>query len=244
MRAVLSYLFALVILGTGPGLANTLTLAPGEPLTAPLVERLIDRDLTADVEGRLRVEIDEPRLPLANHSEATTEIRLDGLDRHPRTGRFTGTLSGTTDDGRSFALALRGSATDLIEVPVVGRRVDRHERIGESDLDWLEVPADRLPQGALVHADQLVGHEAKRPLAARRVLTARDVGQPLLVRRHQPVRLRYIAGDLTISTVGTAQEDGAAGALVRVVNRDSRRHVEGLVTGPDEVTVAEEALQR
>lgn len=218
--------------------ALTLTLAPGEPLTGSAVERLVEEALAVHGGGRLRVEIHEPRLPLANRSSATTLIQLQGLDHDPSGGRFEATLNGATDDGRSFALALRGRTVELVLVPVLNRRIGRQQRIDDADLDWREVPANRLPDGALTDPDRLIGAEARRRLTPGRVLTSRDVGEPLLVHRSQPVRLLYRLDGLTISTLGTAQDDGAAGAAVRVINHDSRRQVQGRVTGAGEVTVA------
>jgi Chaperone for flagella basal body P-ring formation len=48
------------------------------------------------------------------------------------------------------------------------------------------------------------------------VLTARDLGPPAL---------------------GLAQQDGALGDPVRVLNAESRRQLQGVVNGPDEVSL-------
>lgn len=242
MRTLLLILSLLTLVALSAP-SRALVLGPGEPLTQQALEDLVDEGLAAvadaALDGRLRVEIHEPRLPLANQSESSTEIRLEGLEHHPRSGRFTATLSGVTvDSGRRFAMSVRGRAVEMVEVPVVNRRLERGERLGPADLDWLDVPADRLPAGAILEPEQVLGSEAKRRLRADRILTARDIGQPLLVRRNQPVRLVYRLAGLTISTLGTAQDDGAAGNPVRVVTHDSRRQIQGLVTGPDEVTVS------
>ncbi|MDX1541517.1 MAG: hypothetical protein R3349_08955, partial [Geminicoccaceae bacterium] len=54
---------SLLGLTTFTQVGHALTLAPGEPLTGPAVERLVDDALVLDTDGRLRIEIEEPRLP-------------------------------------------------------------------------------------------------------------------------------------------------------------------------------------
>jgi hypothetical protein len=75
----------------------------------------------------------------------------------------------------------------------------------------------------------------RRRLAAQRVLTERDLGPPLLVRRGRPVELIYARGAVHVTALGVAQEDGALGDPVRVINAESRRQLQGIVSGPDEV---------
>ena len=86
-------------------------------------------------------------------------------------------------------------------------------------------------------AAQLVGAEARRPLQAGRVVSERDLQAPRLVLRGQTVRLTYAKPGLRLSALGIAQTDGALGDLVRVVNLDSRRQLQGVVVGPDQVAL-------
>jgi flagella basal body P-ring formation protein FlgA len=47
-----------------------------------------------------------------------------------------------------------------------------------------------------------------------------------------------------VSALGVAQEDGALGDPVRVMNAASRRHLQGIVSGPDEVALGTAAAAR
>ena len=51
------------------------------------------------------------------------------------------------------------------------------------------------------------------------------------------MRLVYARQGLQLATLGTAMADGELGALVTVANADSRRTLQGVVSGPDQVTV-------
>lgn len=55
-------------------------------------------------------------------------------------------------------------------------------------------------------------------------------------RSGRPVELIYARPGLPITALGVAQEDGALGDVVRAMNAESRRQLQGLVSGPDEVS--------
>lgn len=233
------FLCILLVIGVasvGPG-ARAAVLGPGEPLTVAFVTRLIEEGLATGAGNRLAIAVDKPRLPLGNQSRQPTEITLHGLRLDEWSGRIQAALVGVSDDGQRFSLPLRARATPLVEVPVLNRTLEPGEIVGAADVDWQELPARRLPRQALLAADDLIGSEARRRLRAHQVLKMRDVGPPLLVRRGRPVRLVFRSAGLEIVVLGTAQDDGGLGASVRVLNEDSRRQVQGAVSGPDEVTV-------
>lgn len=222
----------LLLLPPAPALATAL-LGPGEPLSAPLVEALVAERLT----GRAEIAIDEPRLPLGNPVAATTLITLEGFTQDAR-GRFAGTLVGRIGEELRFRLPTRGRIRELALLPVLARPLPAGERVAAGDLSYLTLAAERIPPTALTEPDQLIGAEARRHLAPGRILHARDLAPARLVRRGRPVQLVYSRPGLHLSLQGVAQEDGAAGGAVRVLNPASGREVRGLVTGPDEVTIA------
>lgn len=121
---------------------------------------------------------------------------------------------------------------------MLSRRVARGDVVAAADVEWREMPASRLPRDAMVALEDVAGSEARRNLAPGRALTGRDVGPPLWVRRGHPVRLIYSLDGLIITALGTAQDDGAEDTLVRVTNEDSRRQLQGLVTGLGQVTLS------
>lgn len=75
-----------------------------------------------------------------------------------------------------------------------------------------------------------------RPGGARATLPAPAASQPgtgpAVIRRGETVMLVYVAPGLQISTQARAMQDGATGARIRLVNLQSNRPVEAVVTGP------------
>jgi len=232
-------LFAvLLMLGICGEAVAAASLPAGAPLTTGVVVDLL-RDAIGQQspERSLELTIAQPVLPMTNQAAAATELTLEAVDYDAAHGRFAAVLVGTIDGRPRFRLSTHGRAVALIELPVLARPLTRGERVGAADLDWLTVRPSQLRPTSLTTAEQLIGAEARRSLSPGRILSARDLGPPRLVRRGRSVRVIYVRPGLQLTALGTAQDDGTLGAAVRVINPDSRRQLQGVVTGPDEITV-------
>jgi flagella basal body P-ring formation protein FlgA len=221
-------LLCLLLLGVAAP-AGAALLPAGAPLTPGFAEALVRAALPAD--SAFQITIDQPALPLGNDATLATEVVLAQF----HAGRFSGALVGTLDGRHRFHLPIAGRAQAVLRVPALRRAVAPDEMIGEADLTWVEVAPASLPPASITEAAQIVGSQARRRLGAGRVLTERDLGPPYLVRRGHPVELIYARRGLHVTALGVAQEDGALGDPVRVINAASRRQLQGVVSGPDEV---------
>jgi flagellar basal body P-ring formation protein FlgA len=147
-------------------------------------------------------------------------FRLAGSAVQPRTLRLTGTIAET------------------LETTVPVRPIARGEVIKASDL-----VTERRPKGT-VGVDVLRGHDQIAGLAARRALRTgepvrrADLMRPEIVRQNETVTILYEMPGMRLSVRGKAVESGAEGDLVSVLNPQSKRTVQGTVTGPGRVTVA------
>jgi flagella basal body P-ring formation protein FlgA len=225
-------LFSLLLLGL-PAPAGAALLPPGAPLTAGFAEALVRAALPAD--SAFQITIDQPALPLGNDATLATEVVLAQFHHDPIAERFSGALVGTLEGRDRFHLPIAGRAQVVLRVPALRRAVAPDELIGEADLIWVEVAPASLPPASITEEAQIVGSQARRRLGTGRVLTERDLGPPYLVRRGHPVELIYAGRGLYVTALGVAQEDGALGDPVRVTNAASRRQLQGVVSGPDEV---------
>ncbi len=195
---------------------------------------MLSAALAAEGAGEtLELRLEQPRLPLANQSAEATEVAVEALRYDPESGRFSALLVGTVGDQVRFRLPAEGRAQELVELPVLARPVAAGEVIGAADVDWITASASRLRPTSLTAAAQLIGAEARRPLQPGRVLSERDLQAHRLVLRGRAVQLVYARPGIKLGALGIAQTDGALGDLVRVVNADSRRQLQGVVIGPD-----------
>jgi flagellar basal body P-ring formation protein FlgA len=87
-----------------------------------------------------------------------------------------------------------------------------------------------LPQ-ALSSDRNIVGQQIKRRVAADRPLTEPDVGPRMAVLASTPVTVLWNSGSLRMEMQGRAEESGALGDEIRVLNTQSGHTIRGVVTG-------------
>ncbi len=79
---------------------------------------------------------------------------------------------------------------------------------------------------------------ARQGLRAGQPLRRADLMKPELVGRNEPVTLIFQAPGISLTVRGTAIEPGTEGDIINVMNTQSKRQVQGVVTGPGQVTVS------
>ena len=83
----------------------------------------------------------------------------------------------------------------------------------------------------------VVGMAARRAVQPNQPLTSGDLMKPEIVQRSSSVTIVYQAPGITLTLGGQAQESGALGDTISVINVESKRAVQAVVTGPDRVSV-------
>jgi flagella basal body P-ring formation protein FlgA len=92
--------------------------------------------------------------------------------------------------------------------------------------------------GASLSPEQVIDKSVKKSLAAGTVLNADHLATPKLVKRGQKVLLRAQNAHLEVTMSGDALKDGEEGQRIRVRNEESKRIVEGTVTGSNIINIA------
>lgn len=124
-----------------------------------------------------------------------------------------------------------------IAIPLVTatRSLTRGEVIGAADVSTSLIELQRFRKEGYSEVEQVVGAKVKRVVRPGDVVERGDI---CAVCRNEKVVIKATQDGMTITTQGTALQDGASGEQVRVKNDKSQRIIEGIVTGIAEVTVA------
>jgi len=141
-----------------------------------------------------------------------------------------------------YVLSLAGRVMIKRSAPILNRRLEAGTAISSSDLDWIEMPEEKLTSDIVTEEDQLIGRELRRNTAEGSLLRSNDVMPQRLVLRGSIVTMVIETPFLTVTAQGKAQQDGAKGEVVRVLNTQSNRIVEGTVTstGVVQITTAKQ----
>ncbi|EKM19977.1 flagella basal body P-ring formation protein FlgA [Vibrio harveyi] len=114
------------------------------------------------------------------------------------------------------------------------RQLGRGEIISASDVTTSMIELQRFRKDGFTNFEQVVGAKLKRNVRLGDVVERNDV---CVVCRNEKVTIRAVKGGMTITTQGTALQDGSSGDQVRVKNDKSQRIIEGIVTGIAEITI-------
>lgn len=167
-------------------------------------------------------------------------LRVMQVNRDPVTGRFEAKLA-LADDQASETWTITGAILETREIAVLANDIERGESIKDKDLTLVRRPAGQIERDAIASAADLIGMVPRRLLRTGDVVRAHDVAKPILVEKNQLVTVTYAGKGISLSMRGRAQSSGAMGDTIRVQNPQSKRFVEGIVSGPGQITITSPA---
>jgi len=187
------------------------------------------RDISINLDGDVRTLQVEPNV--------TGELQVLALSYDPRTTRFDVTF----DLPESIELHRQparytGTAIATIDAIAVDRPIERGEVLKASDLTIMRRPKAE-GSVALTDGAAAVGLAARHALRPGQPLAATDLMKPEVVARNDTVTIVYQVPGITLTLRGQAKDAGALGDTISVVNVESKRVVQAVVSGPDRVTV-------
>lgn len=176
------------------------------------------------------------KLPADGHGMA----RVADITYEKSRNFFTASLTAGED-----VVTVTGRVNTQISLPVPVRRIELGEVVRAVDLEDQLWPADRVSGDAIQDAGSLIGKEARRALLVGQPLRRADVQAERLVLRGKPVTVEVRSPILHMSMQGRAQQDGAKGEVVRILNTQSNRTIEAVVIGSGlvEVNLPQESRQ-
>ena len=130
-----------------------------------------------------------------------------------------------------------GAAMETIEAAVVTRALGRGDVIKAGDVVIERRPKNEFSNEPPARAAEVVGQAARRVVRAGQPLRNADLMKPEIVLKNDTVMIYYEVPGIVITMRGKALESGAEGDLVSVLNVNSKRTIQGIVTGPGRVTV-------
>jgi flagella basal body P-ring formation protein FlgA len=166
------------------------------------------------------------------------ELTVARMNVEPRSGRFdiAFEIPGSAA-ARRLPLRFSGTITETVEAATLVRALKRGDTIKESDVLVQRRPKAEVGDDPL-SADQAIGLALKRPLRAGQALRAADAMKPEVVQRNETVTMVYEAPGIVLTMRGKAQETGAVGDLISVVNVQTNRTIQATIVGPGRVSIA------
>lgn len=239
--------YGLAAIDTGGADAVTVTRS-GRAIDAQTIKDAI-RNTLAGQRGLgnaadLQVTLDQPLHAIHVESTASGSLQATRLLYSPTAQRFdiTMVVPGSASM-RETPLRLTGTVIETAEVAVLSHSLKRGDIIRNSDLVLERRPRAELGDDRIGQIALAVGSAAQRQLRRGQALRQSDLMKAEIVQRNAMVTLVYEAPGIMLTMRGKAQQSGAEGDVVNILNLQSNRVLQGTVTGPDRVTVAGTAIR-
>lgn len=192
-------------------------------------------DLTVD---DVEVVFDAPVEPRHASLDSLAPVRVVSLTAQAQSGRFDALVQ--IDKGETTErLRLRGTAIETVPVAVLARALSRGDIVGKNDVVVERQPRARA--GALrglLDPREVVGLQARRALRVGQAIATADFARPEVVARGDTVTVIFRSAALQVTGRGQAQQSGAVGDVVSILNPQSKRTLHATVTGPGRVEIS------
>src|SRR4029078_865825 len=165
------------------------------------------------------------------------EPRVTHIDYDTRSTRFDATIEIPSDSAKRSVLRITGRAIPTVEVVTIGRTVERGNILKDADIVMERRPRSEVGRDAITKRADVIGMAARGAMQGGRPLRAADLMKPDLVLRNQAVTLVYEAPGMVLTIRGKANEGGAEGDVISVINEQSKRVVQGMIIGPGRVAI-------
>ena len=205
-----------------------------DDIEARIVRALIARHNLGKTEN-LKIMFDRDVRPIALDLSVNPELSLARLTYDQSSRRFDITFE--LANGGTASWRYTGSAVETIEAAVPTRAFNRGDIIKAGDFTIERRPRGEFTSELPVAASEVAGLAARRSVRAGQPLRQSDLMKPEVVQKGETVTLQYQVPGIVLSMRGKALETGAEGDMVSVLNVESKRTVQGLVTGPGRVTI-------
>lgn len=238
--------YALVGLDTGDVAEVTVTRA-SRAISAKTIEDRVAEALAAQYAlgpvKDIMVRFDSGMRAIHVEPSAKGDPRVAYINYDSRSGRFELALDIPTGAGSHGTLHLTGRAAATAEVVILLRPVERGEVIKDGDVVVERRARADVGRDLIKNADQAVGLAARGPMQPGRPLHIADLMKPEVVQRNETVTLIYKVPGIVLTVRGKATEGGAQGDVISVLNEQSKRTVQGVVTGPGRVVISTSTSQ-
>jgi flagella basal body P-ring formation protein FlgA len=209
-------------------------MVAADDIEARIVRALTGRYNLGSAEN-LKVTFERELRPIYLDPSATADLSLARLNYDTYNRRFEAVFELATGGRAQWRFS--GTAVETMEAAVLMRPLARGEVVKAGDVTIERRPKAEFTAEAPAPPAEVVGLAARRAVRAGQPLRNADLMKPELVHRNDVVTLHYEAPGIVLSMRGRAVEGGTLGDTVSVLNEQSKRTIQGVVTGPGHVTV-------
>lgn len=190
-------------------------------------DKILDEDLKVDV-GNL-----DSRLRLAR-CERPLELDVNS----PAHMAANATIKTTCNGAHRWSIYIPVYIEVYSEIVVASRTLKRGATISAEDLDFQVINVARYGSGQVQDAKRIIGQELTRAVNAGAAIKLSHVRPAQVVNKGDTVVIEARGNMIAVAVNGEALENGHVGKQIRVRNNQSKRVIDGVVSGPGRVSIS------
>lgn len=211
-------------------------IRPGRTISRQDMEDALSRSAAQHgARGDVAIKLDDTFGPRIVDAAQKDDLKITQFTRDQRLGRFEARL--TLPDASENWL-VTGSILETREIAVPVSDIERGEPLQAKDFIITKRAAAQVGSDVIAPVADLVGMIPRRALRAGEPVRAADIAKPILVEKNQLVMVVYNSKGFSLTMRGRANSNGTMGETIKVQNPQSKRIVDGVVTGYGQVTVS------
>ena len=107
-------------------------------------------------------------------ADQNPDFQLENFSYDPASKNFHTDLTAQTPRG-PYSMTITGHVAVKRNVPILARRLEGGTTIGIEDLDWIQVPEERITADVVTETSQLIGHELRRDTGEGEIFRSHDI---------------------------------------------------------------------
>lgn len=165
------------------------------------------------------------------------DLAFEDFSLNAQQDRFNSVLLVPSGGDVPTKVSLNGTIEEVRDIPVFNRSIMPGEQITADDIEWIEYPAKRLSNRAIVSAEQLIGMTVRRAVRSDKPINTNEVTPPVAVEKGEAVTMLVRTNAMILTANGRALENGGIGDIIRVLNSKSRLTVDAKVVRSGQVEI-------
>ncbi|WP_428035642.1 flagellar basal body P-ring formation chaperone FlgA [Amphritea sp.] len=138
----------------------------------------------------------------------------------------------------SWTIFISATIEQWLPVVVTSRALSKGTILGDSDIYLKEFDIQNLTSPYFTNPGELIGREIKRAVTSNQIISPTLVEKKLLIRKGDMVYIEAQKGVMLVRMTGTAEQDGALGEQITVINSRSGKQVHGYVKSQGVISVS------